>query len=89
MVSGPDIGWRQQALDRLIEHQVLVDDGADIFRFDVGVHDAFRIHQHARTKVAWAEAAGIGQREAGRPQVAGGEFVRESLPGGAAGLLLA
>src|SRR5574343_1983044 len=89
MISGPDVGRRQQALDGLVERQVLVDDGPDILRLYAGVHDAFGVDQHARAEVAGAEAAGVSQLEAGSPQVAGGEFVREGLPGRAAALFLA
>src|SRR5574343_1650159 len=74
MISGPDVGGRLQAFDRLVEQQVLVDDGGDIFRFDPGVHDAFRVDQHARPEVTGPQAAGVGEQEAGRPQVTGREF---------------
>ena len=82
MISGPDIGRRQQVGDRLIKHQMLVDDGAHIFRLDADVHRAFRINHHAGAEMAGAEAAGVGQLKARSPQVAGRKFVRKGLPGG-------
>src|SRR5574343_1029411 len=87
--SGPDIGRRLESFDRLVEHQVLVDDGGNVFGFDAGVHDAFRVDQHAWAEVAGAKAAGVGELEAGRPQVAGSEFIREGLPDLAAAFFLA
>lgn len=80
MIPGPNVSRHQQALDRLIKHQVFIDDHPGIFRLETAVHDAFWIDQHARAKMAGAEAAGVGQRKAGDPQVASRKLIRKCLP---------
>lgn len=42
---------------------MLVNDGVDILMGDIGIHDAFRVDQDGRPRLAGAKATGAGQGE--------------------------